>query len=257
MNTLLLRLEGPLQSWGLRARWEERDSASEPTKSGVIGLLGCALGLRRDDDRLRQLSEALRMGVRVDRAGSLLVDYHTTGGGYLKASEEVKGTRFADEPYVGGVLSTDAPNKRGRYQVKITQTSKTPETDVSKRAYLMDAAFLVALQGGDAALIAELAVAVQAPVWPYYLGRKACVPSAPVFAGTGDYADLQAALVDQPLPTPPPESFRLLLEADVGSGTLRNDNIGVPARRIFWPRVVAERYWTPAGGDAPINTMEG
>ena len=58
-----------------------RDSASEPTKSGVVGLLGCALG-RGDDDGLRALSESLRMGVRVDRPGTRLTDYHTIGGGY-------------------------------------------------------------------------------------------------------------------------------------------------------------------------------
>jgi CRISPR system Cascade subunit CasD len=42
-NTLFLRLEGPLQAWGERGRWSIRDSAAEPTKSGVIGLLvhGC------------------------------------------------------------------------------------------------------------------------------------------------------------------------------------------------------------------------
>ena len=256
MNTLLLRLEGPLQSWGLRAHWEERDTAFEPTKSGVVGLLGCALGLRRDDDRLRQLSEALRMGVRVDRPGALLVDYHTTGGGYLRASQELKGTRYADEPYVGGVLSTEAP-KKGRYQVKITGSSKTPETDVSRRAYLMDASFLVALQSNGAALIAELAAAVQSPAWPFFLGRKACVPTLPVFAGTGDYADLRAALGALPLPNNAALPLRVLLEAEVGGGVLRNDTIGVPARRIFWPRAVAEEYWDTPANDAPINTMEG
>src|SRR5262245_32759321 len=99
MNTLFLRLEGPLQSWSLRDHWEERSTASEPTKSGVIGLLGCALGLHRGDDRLRRLSEALRMGVRIDRQGTVLVDYHTTGGakgpddrpeGMLNARGEIK-----------------------------------------------------------------------------------------------------------------------------------------------------------------------
>ena len=47
-NTLFLRLEGPLQSWGERGHWAVRDTAPEPTKSGVVGLLGCALG-RHDD----------------------------------------------------------------------------------------------------------------------------------------------------------------------------------------------------------------
>jgi len=44
MNTVFVRLEGPLQSWGTRARWGERDTELEPTKSGVIGLVACALG---------------------------------------------------------------------------------------------------------------------------------------------------------------------------------------------------------------------
>ncbi|MFW9879088.1 MAG: CRISPR-associated protein Cas5, partial [Candidatus Thorarchaeota archaeon] len=30
---LVLRLEGPLQSWGLRARWDYRDTSTEPSKS--------------------------------------------------------------------------------------------------------------------------------------------------------------------------------------------------------------------------------
>ena len=63
-NTLYLRLEGPLQSWGERGRWSIRDTGPEPTKSGVIGLLGCAMGVN-DDRELRHLSQALRMGVRV------------------------------------------------------------------------------------------------------------------------------------------------------------------------------------------------
>ena len=65
MNTLFLRLEGPLQAWGLRARWGERDTADAPTKSGVLGLLGCAMGLRRDDSELCSLSNALRTGTHI------------------------------------------------------------------------------------------------------------------------------------------------------------------------------------------------
>jgi len=75
-NTLFLRLEGPLQSWGERARWSERDTAPEPTKSGVVGLLACALGVN-DDEGLRRLSQDLQLGVRLDRPGERLVDYQT------------------------------------------------------------------------------------------------------------------------------------------------------------------------------------
>lgn len=34
---LMLRLEGVLQSWGEHSRFDSRDSASMPTKSGVVG----------------------------------------------------------------------------------------------------------------------------------------------------------------------------------------------------------------------------
>ncbi|MGE5583588.1 MAG: type I-E CRISPR-associated protein Cas5/CasD [Bacillota bacterium] len=74
---LLLRLEGPLQSWGLRARWDIRDSGSEPSKSGLIGLLGCALGYGLYDPRLEELDRQFTLGVRVENPGRQMVDYHT------------------------------------------------------------------------------------------------------------------------------------------------------------------------------------
>src|SRR5688500_11039636 len=86
---LLLRLEGPLQSWGVRSRWDVRATGLEPSKSGVIGLLGCALGYPMRDRRLEELSKALLFGVRVENAGAVVIDYQTVtdylpiaGGGY-------------------------------------------------------------------------------------------------------------------------------------------------------------------------------
>ena len=75
MGTLLLRLAGPLQAWGYDSKFETRRTGREPTKSGVTGLLAAALGRKRDeavDDLL-----ALHFGVRVDKEGELLHDYHT------------------------------------------------------------------------------------------------------------------------------------------------------------------------------------
>lgn len=262
MQTVFLRLEGPLQAWGLRARWGERDTATAPTKSGIIGVVGCALGVRRDDDRRRVLSNELRMGVRVDRPGTLLHDYHTTGGGRFGPTDYTGGARFHDEPYAGGVLS--AKVSKGRIKVKINESTKLPETDVSNRVYLADASFLVALQGPER-MIAEAAHALQAPAWPCFLGRKACVPTVPIFAGTGSYDTLEDALTSQPLPervhedaqrTRQPLVLRLLLEVGPGDGNRQNDNIGNPARRVFLPRFVAERFWSPTGEGPSINTFE-
>lgn len=75
MSTLLLRLAAPIQSWGVASKFDTRDTAREPTKSGVIGLLAAALGRRRTEglDDLK----ALRFGVRIDQPGTLLRDFHT------------------------------------------------------------------------------------------------------------------------------------------------------------------------------------
>ena len=72
MHTLLLRLSGPLQSWGVQSRFSIRDTGLEPSKSGVVGLLCAALGRPRSapvDDLA-----ALQMGVRVDQQGHLTYD---------------------------------------------------------------------------------------------------------------------------------------------------------------------------------------
>jgi len=75
MSTLLLRLAAPLQSWGLDAKFDRRSTERVPTKSGVIGLIAAALGRRRNEC-IKDLQN-LRFGVRVDREGVLVRDYHT------------------------------------------------------------------------------------------------------------------------------------------------------------------------------------
>ena len=49
MSTLLLRLAGPMQSWGTDSKFDVRRTQREPSKSGVIGLVAAALGIPRQD----------------------------------------------------------------------------------------------------------------------------------------------------------------------------------------------------------------
>ena len=75
---MVLRLEGVLQSWGEHAKWSRYlDTSAIPSKSGVIGLLACAMGIERDSPLITQLSENTRLAVRADRQGIHLKDYHT------------------------------------------------------------------------------------------------------------------------------------------------------------------------------------
>lgn len=226
-NTLFLRLEGPLQSWGERGRWSVRDTATQPTKSGLIGLIACALGYRDDDD-IRPLSQKTRLGLRVDAPGTLMTDYHTIGGGY-------------DQP---ALLTAQGKPKRG--------TSGDPHTELSSRDYLCEASFLAALQIRDAAdevLIEHMAHALQNPVWPLFLGRKACVPSRPVYVGVGDYDNLADALSTQSGYTHYQAQrwyrqdtlhLSLIIEEDAPTGTRWRDNIHSRRYRIFHPRYTTQ-----------------
>ncbi|MFN8079395.1 MAG: type I-E CRISPR-associated protein Cas5/CasD [Kineosporiaceae bacterium] len=75
MSTLLLRLAGPMQSWGVASRFTHRATLDHPTKSGVVGLLAAALGRRRTDPLEDLLG--LSFGVRLDQPGALVRDFHT------------------------------------------------------------------------------------------------------------------------------------------------------------------------------------
>jgi len=78
MNTLLLRLAAPMQSWGVDSKFERRGTERFPTKSGIIGLIASALGRKRNES-LEDLCK-LTFGVRVDRQGVLIRDFHTAKG---------------------------------------------------------------------------------------------------------------------------------------------------------------------------------
>ncbi|MES9558810.1 MULTISPECIES: type I-E CRISPR-associated protein Cas5/CasD [unclassified Streptomyces] len=175
---LLLRLAGPLQSWGLHSHFNERDTAAFPTRSGVIGLLASALGRRRDQP-VNDLA-ALHMTVRTDRPGVMLRDLHTVGGG-LPAKATV---------------TTAEGKKRTGYK----------GTLLTHRYYLADAAFTLALTTPrptteDHALLDRCADALRSPHWPLHLGRRSCPPEGPVLLGQSD--DALHHLVHLPLAASP------------------------------------------------------
>ncbi len=78
MSTLLLRLAGPMQSWGINSKYEIRRTEPIPSKSAIIGLLASALGRKREDS-VEDLNK-LRFGVRQDLSGEIRCDYQTAKG---------------------------------------------------------------------------------------------------------------------------------------------------------------------------------
>ena len=182
---LALRLEGPLQSWGFDSQYNRRNTGLMPTKSAIAGMCCAALGLPRGSDKEQEFLAsfgAVRMtaiaiprnGVRKELPVRRLQDYHT-----------VQNTRRAS-----GAINRDCV--------------------LTHRQYLTDAAFGVLLEG-DAILLGEIAAALADPKWGIWLGRKTCIPSAPVLAGLKDsYEDALALLIGEK----PLESFTRQEEAE-------------------------------------------
>ncbi len=200
MSTLLLRLVGPLQSWGTTSRFDQRDTGKEPSKSGVIGLLAAALGIDRENWLDLEPLTRLAMGVRHDRPGVLKCDYQTAGCAATDSIIKADGSQAKD----GGV--------------------------VSRRHYLADAAFLVGLDGPDRDLLMRVYTALSDPVWPLFLGRKSYVPSESLWLPDG--------LLDRQLTEAlttwhwiggrypeenPPKQLLCSWESVDGSGTMRMD----------------------------------
>lgn len=213
---VVLLLDGPLQSWGTQSRFGHRDTDFEPSKSGVIGLIGAAMGMARDDEATLQRLASLQMAVRVDREGTLLRDYHTAGGG-----------TFRGGPHrVYGV-----------------------DTVVTQRFYLCDACFVVAVSSPFSSLITDIAAALQNPVWPMFLGRKSCVPSRPVYLSGPLQGNAEALLRAVPLQAPRMaggKTTTLRAIVDASQGKPRGD---VPVSfklyaRSFGTRFVQEQ-WIP------------
>ena len=166
---LALRLEGPLQSWGFDSQYHRRNTGLMPTKSAIAGMCCAALGFSRGSEKEREfliLFKTVRMTaiaiprnvVKKQLSVRRLQDYHT-----------VQNTRRAS-----GSINNDCV--------------------LTHRQYLTDAAFAVLLEG-DTKLLGEIVVALAYPKWGIWLGRKTCIPSAPVLAGLkGNWDNLQALL---------------------------------------------------------------
>ncbi len=226
MPTLLLRLVGPMQSWGTASRFDQRDTGKEPSKSGVIGLLAAAMGIDRENWADLEPLTQLQMGVRHDRPGTHKQDYQTAGC----ASKDT-------------IIKADGkPSKDGV---------------VSRRHYLADAAFLVGLQADDRSLLENIQAHLKNPVWLLFLGRKSYVPCEPIWIENGiQDVPLCDVLVRWPWIATRrrwedlPEKLLASWESEDGAGTLKMDHLlSSFAQRRFGARFVRSQ-WVPFPGEA-------
>jgi CRISPR system Cascade subunit CasD len=176
---LLLRLYGPLASWGEIAVGESRHSAVHPSRSALLGLLGAALGIERADESGQQaLAKGYRFGIKLECVGSPLRDYHTVQVGVAPRKFQFRSRRQE--------LAAD----------KV-------ETILSEREYRCDSLALVAVEAlPDApADLDGLAQALRQPRFPLYLGRKSCPLALPLLPRRVAAATLKEALDGARMPS--------------------------------------------------------
>lgn len=241
MATLLLRLAAPLQAWGMDSKFDIRRTGREPTKSGVVGLLAAALGIGRGNPSELQPLCQLRMGVRVDREGQVLRDFHTVWG-YKRGA----GNRLVYDK------DTGRPVPAGK------------NTYVTNRYYLCDAVFLVGLEG-EAAYLNTLEEALRRPAFPLFLGRRSCPPTLPLVLGVRDLT-LEDALKAEPWQSRVGSAaglLRLRIETPRGEAAparIRDFPVSFnPQRRQFAFRGARESYLAPGGETAhdAMHELEG
>ncbi|WP_257283440.1 type I-E CRISPR-associated protein Cas5/CasD [Endozoicomonas sp. SESOKO1] len=174
MEYLVFRLYGPMASWGEIAVGVNRHTARYPSKSALLGLLGAALGISREDEESQQdLFDYYAIAIKTVSCGSLLKDYHTTQVPNSKVKFRFRSRR--DELVVGW---------------------EQLDAVVSSRAYRTDAQAIVAVsaRAGACWSLGQLQEALQRPKYQLYLGRKACPLAAPlqaeIIAGDGFYTAL-------------------------------------------------------------------
>jgi len=219
---LILRLKGPMQSWGQSTFEGTRPSAVFPTRSGLLGLLGACLGIRREDkDAQHNLSHSVRFAIRCDTnevdgkpvTSSKLSDFHTV--------------KDARQSYSG---------------------LKSHETIITRREYLCDASFTVAVWLSEQAglTLDQLQQAVKKPVFTPFLGRKSCPLTHPLWL---DEVSAQNSLAA--LNFCPPGGSSIYSEEAIGDNPdkffVRDEPI------INLPRQFSSRHWYVLKGDQHVS----
>ncbi|MEJ5199346.1 MAG: type I-E CRISPR-associated protein Cas5/CasD [Anaerolineae bacterium] len=211
MDCLILRFDAPLMSFGGVVVDQLNPTWRFPGKSMLVGLLANALGWdHRDTEKLQALQNRLRFAARWDAEPTPLTDYQTVE----LAHEFLRGT--------GWTTRGKVEERAGDVKNQIRQ--KGSYTHIRLRDYWANgvATVALALDGEGEPSLDALEHALRAPTRPLFIGRKACLPAAPLLIGRREAQGMRAALAKEPLadigPRKRPNPIPALWPLDEGTG---------------------------------------
>ena len=162
---LIMVLQAPLIAYGDEAIDRKRPTDNFPGLAMLTGLLGNALGHRRQDaDELQELQRRITYGVRTesDHAHHRIRDFHTAQLG----------------------IDDKAWTTYGKPEGRTGDRKNPVVTETRELDYVAETASVVALtlrEPSTTPSLEELAEALKRPARPLFIGRKCCIPERPLF----------------------------------------------------------------------------
>lgn len=228
MDCLILRFDAPLMSFGSVVVDQINPTWRFPGKSMLAGLLGNALGWdHRDADMLQALQDRLRIAARWDAEPVALTDYQTVDLGQPCMMDTGWTTRGKREDRKGGSAATGTHQRwRDHWANGVATVALT-------------------LDGEGRPTVGDLESALRTPARPLFIGRKPCLPAAPILIGRRQAEGVKAALAAEPLadigPRRRPRPLPALWPLDEGLGASSEERFD----RRDWANNIhrgAERY---------------
>lgn len=128
-----------------------------PTRNALSGMIGCVMGINRNDPKLDDFRKNLDFKYRVLKEGIIITDFQT----------------------VHGLVDPDTKEQLKFY--KVGGGCHDISNGIVKRVeYLNDYKFEAYIGSEDENLLEDIKRYFYDPVWVPYLGRKSCLPSVPI-----------------------------------------------------------------------------
>ena len=157
-KVLRFRSKGPFQAWAAPSAADIHNISMFPTKRGIVGLIGCCMGIKKGSPKLAELSGMFDV-LRCDR---------------VIENDSPRPRRIAD-------FQTARPLHKGDYFPKADGTKTyDKENAFAKIKYIAcDSDFMIYLIGEEENM-QKIYDAMWDPMWVPYLGRKSCFASEPI-----------------------------------------------------------------------------
>jgi CRISPR system Cascade subunit CasD len=181
---LIIKLQGAMQAWGGHTYEDYRPSLIFPTRSAITGLLGACVGIEREDiQALKALNGSFQLTVRANKRKIV----------QLRQGSQSEIGKIAKDKFVSMQKITDFHTVQ---QARKVDGKPRPEAIVSRREYLCDAEFTLALAFAKDAdyCLERVKQAIQKPVYTPFLGRRSCPIQRPLYEAIVNAENAQAAL---------------------------------------------------------------